>query len=673
MPLGWPSRFFGGLGVISLCAALILLAGFVGFQQIFSTFALYDDEGYVMISLCRYMQGRPLYDDVFTQYGPAYYVLQAMLNDALGLLVTHDGTRLKSLVLWLGVSCGAASCVRQMTQSWTTTFLAFCLVFCHLDKLCLEPGHPQEWVALCVIGVVMAAGCLDRPGITWRRVGLASLGMLLAVALLTKLNIGVFLALSVSIVLLRPRTVRNFYRVALPSLVGLVALLPFALFRRNLTDMSVLTLPVVTACAALALYRQKTCQLSPIASTGRPTELPHRVCFASGQEAEFRADVPWLWISLISVVAAMLTLVHLQGTSWSGLWRGIVAQHWTFGQRFFHSPGLLPWAMFWSVAIYCWQLIPSERRSNGISPSQKNVLSALAVFLLFATIIAQFWETSVPLVHGLQPRGQVRLLMSLVPSLLVLLVIPRSTYKSSSPLAREMLAWVGLLQPLSVFPTPGTQSAVGTIGLLMACVVIVHDSLVQKWEAGRVVASDEAVPTNSMSTPFAYSRRFAGGLLWAGSLSILLWRGVWLTKYRQGLVALDLPGCHLLAMDRDLVEQYRWLVATLQEHADTFVFAEHGHNSLYFWTQMPPPTSLNVTFWPFLLRPEEQSRIVSALKAKQRVCVVHEEFGAELPDGPLRSYIEGEEFQSKWSNRTYQISVRGIDATHDSQTRSDGD
>lgn len=658
----WPSRLFRGLGLLSATAAVILLAGLVGFQQIFSTFAMYDDEGYVMMSLCRYMQGRPLYDDVYTQYGPAYYVLQSILNDVLGLPVTHDVTRLKSLVLWLGVSCCAAGCVRRMTQSWLAAFIVFCLAFCHLDKLCLEPGHPQELVALCVIGAVMAGSCLDRPGIVWRRIGLVSLGLLLGVALLTKLNTGVFLALSVLMVLFGRMPSGKIRSFILTFFLGLVVLLPFALFRRELTDLTVLTLPVVTMCAAVGLYRRMVfCEPSSTASVAPRTESEHRVDTANGREAGHQSDLLWLPVSLVLVLAVVLMCVHCQGTSWAGLWRGIVSQHWSFGQRFFHTPDLLPWAMFWSVAVFCLQ------------PRWTTLLRWTAVVLVFGTITAQFWQTSAPLVHGLQPRGQVRVLMSLVPSLLVLLVIPRPVAFSSSQSAREMLAWVGLLQPLSVFPTPGTQSAVGSICLLMACVVIAHDLFVQGHGVERTSGSNEPLVTQEMSTAHSQSPRFVWRMLLAGSLAVLLWRGVWLTTYRQGLVTLDLPGCRLLSLEPELVERYRWLVGTLRENADTFVFGEHGHNSVYFWTQMEPPTSLNVTFWPYLLRPEEQSRIVSALKAKKRVCVVHEEFGAELPNGALRSYLQGGEFHSEWSNGTYQIAVRRSGATHDSPTRKEGD
>ena len=61
---------------LCLAAALALAAAGAGYEQIFSTNAAYDDEGYVMLSLVSYRHGKPLYDET-TQYGPAYFVLSA--------------------------------------------------------------------------------------------------------------------------------------------------------------------------------------------------------------------------------------------------------------------------------------------------------------------------------------------------------------------------------------------------------------------------------------------------------------------------------------------------------------------------------------------------------------------------------------------------------------------
>src|SRR5882724_754632 len=62
----------------------------------FTSFNLIDDQGYVMMTLKQYREGHPLYNGVFTQYGPGYYVLRTWLY--CGTKITHDRTGLVSLL-----------------------------------------------------------------------------------------------------------------------------------------------------------------------------------------------------------------------------------------------------------------------------------------------------------------------------------------------------------------------------------------------------------------------------------------------------------------------------------------------------------------------------------------------------------------------------------------------
>ncbi|MDH3716653.1 MAG: hypothetical protein OES79_00905, partial [Planctomycetota bacterium] len=144
------SVMFGGIHgkargwwwLLVVCA--VTAAAFAGYQRLFSTFAAYDDEGYVMISLQSFLSGHALYDETYTQYGPTYYLLQAVLHAGDRLPLTHDVTRFKTLATWLAVAAlGAWFLYRVTGQRWLA--LAGLLVgFMHLDRLALEPGHPQE-------------------------------------------------------------------------------------------------------------------------------------------------------------------------------------------------------------------------------------------------------------------------------------------------------------------------------------------------------------------------------------------------------------------------------------------------------------------------------------------------------------------------------------------------
>jgi len=163
--------------------------------------------------------------------------------------------------------------------------------------------------------------------------------------------------------------------------------------------------------------------------------------------------------------------------------------------------------------------------------------------------------------------------------------------------------------------------ASGSLATLMVSVVALHDV---EWRSVQPVAP----------------ARFVLPSLLALLVATIVVRDVEFHRRAQTLTPLGLPGADLLRMPAERAARYRWLTTTLRERADTFVFAEHARDSFYFWTELPPPTGLNPTFWPFLLRPAEQDRIVAALERARRPAVVHEPYDRSLDDGaPLRRHV----------------------------------
>ena len=57
-----------------------------------------------MITIQSFLEKQPLYDVVFTQYGPAYYVYEWFLHRVLSIPLTHDATRWLCIVHWLGAA-----------------------------------------------------------------------------------------------------------------------------------------------------------------------------------------------------------------------------------------------------------------------------------------------------------------------------------------------------------------------------------------------------------------------------------------------------------------------------------------------------------------------------------------------------------------------------------------
>ena len=50
------------------------IAGVTSYLAMFTGFSAYDDEGALMITVKQYLSGRTIYVDVFSFYGPVYYL-----------------------------------------------------------------------------------------------------------------------------------------------------------------------------------------------------------------------------------------------------------------------------------------------------------------------------------------------------------------------------------------------------------------------------------------------------------------------------------------------------------------------------------------------------------------------------------------------------------------------
>ena len=60
---------------------------------IFASFANYDDEGTVLVTLNAFAHGQPLYTDIFTPYRPFFFEFFGGLADLSGHAFTTDGSR----------------------------------------------------------------------------------------------------------------------------------------------------------------------------------------------------------------------------------------------------------------------------------------------------------------------------------------------------------------------------------------------------------------------------------------------------------------------------------------------------------------------------------------------------------------------------------------------------
>src|SRR5438105_3561410 len=111
--------------VVGLCLALSLVLAYTyALVLVRPYYAYYDDEGFMLMTLRQYIGGASLYDKMYTEYGPFYYVIHANLFTFAGWAVNHDQLRLLTVTLWVLVASGYAVCVWLWCRSLLWSLVA---------------------------------------------------------------------------------------------------------------------------------------------------------------------------------------------------------------------------------------------------------------------------------------------------------------------------------------------------------------------------------------------------------------------------------------------------------------------------------------------------------------------------------------------------------------------
>ena len=330
-----------GVRLVAQTALLGAILAAVGLPALFGTFRFYDDEGYFLVSLRSFAEGSPLYDQVFTQYGPLYYQVEWLLFSALGLPFTSAAARWVVLGTWAltAAVCGIAAF--RTTRSFLAAASAQVLGFAVLAVLADEPLHPA--VLTCLL--VAAAACFlsgppgPRPIVgRWIAAALLS-GALLAI----KVNVGVFSAIAIASAAVvfsgGDRPVARYARIAVRLLLPVV---PFVLVRHRISEPSVV-LHAASVALALALISAELRGRGPAAIVS-PRGLAITGC------------------ALAAVPAASFATALLLGTSPEGLLRGVLLDPLRWSSAF--AVLLDPDPAFAVAALASWALLLLRLRSR---------------------------------------------------------------------------------------------------------------------------------------------------------------------------------------------------------------------------------------------------------------------------------------------------------------------
>jgi len=553
-----------------LSAAVLLCAlAWAGHRLAFAQFQGYDDEGYLLITVQQFLRGIPLYNDIYTQYGPAYYLWQQILHTLMGIPVTHDATRVVTVALWLVCSVLTGILVWVLTKRRLLTAIGVVVAFLHLTQLTFEPGHPQE---LCLLGVIGALAVSMWRLVVKGHLGIPAtmgIGALVALTALTKVNVGAFLLGSLTLGLVTSLR-RSPWRIVLVRIIVTAALAAVpGLMHGDLARRDIASWVIVVWSGLLAAFVAR----SDDASTEGVVKARELVACTAG-------------FAIASAV--VVVFIIREGTSLRALFEGLFVWPLLLPTVFWRP---LPVSLLAAAVAPVWLFVALYHRRNAI------ILQRSMPFIAFAFGLILFL-CSIAKAYG--P------LFALGPPLAWLVLADRSL-NTGELAARRILAFAAILMTLQAYPMPdGTQ-------IVLATVLFVPAALAMMASAERSLRASDRSPTAQRS--FGRQAIFAT-LVMAAATNI----GIRVQHIHAGGIPLALPGAEAVrASERDAAT-YKWLRANLREHCDAFITAP-GLNSLHFWTGIAPVSTMNTTLWPILFDDGQQQRILAAAAPVERLCV----------------------------------------------------
>jgi hypothetical protein len=601
-------------GRISFWLVIATLAGAFALSNILTVFQIYDDEGYLLLSIAHYLSGGRLYTDTFTQYGPFYYFAQSIFFRLLGFPVSHDGGRLVLLVYWLASGLLAGLFIKKISRSLLLGAAAGLGCVTSSAFLVNEPGHPQQLVLL----LWMAASNMALPGSS----GLAGsrlffLGAIGAALFFTKVNVGIFYMAALAgalVCVLKPGWVR-WFGISLLVLYAIAA--PPFLMHSNLKD------EVEAYCLVAILCGTSTFVFGFLARPASPFSARTPLYTAAG---------------LITAGLVIVFLGLLQGISGPRLVQGVLLSPMNH-PLLYYIPldiGILAVLFAAVIVLGLWYLWVWQQKTSG-----PNVAAAVD-FLKCVIGIA----TGLIVLIDFQ-RGH--WMLAFLP--LTLLHGARS-FSAAELFPRVFVTSLTATEFLVAYPVAGSQlGQVRCLQLLWAflCTADGTSGLTQVWRERAAQVSQRKLQLGSV---------ISGVLLLAAAGKAAVSIGL-----RNFPPASSLPGSSLLHLRPDQERDYEFLSHSIAANC-SILFTMPGMGSFNFWSGVPTPNGWNVTIWMKLLDSGQQQQILAQLRSMPEACVIYNPTlvamwhtsQQELRSLPLAEYILAE-MQKVTSTGGYEIRV----------------
>jgi hypothetical protein len=414
------------------------------FFALFSRFRFYDDEGKMLLFTQHLLNGDALYDQINFLYGPSYLFDRWLLFSWLGFPLSNDAARTVTLLTW------GLTALLLATTAWRlaggTVFalglgaVVWIATILQLFVLTNEPGHPQELVVLLLAAAFWLPAQLwaKRPGAT-----LMLLGAITGSLILTKINVGVLfgLGLGFSLVSLGPRPSPVWMLLRVASGLAILAL-PTVLMRSRLFDgygtFCFMITSALFPCCLLALLRVKPGEVT----------LRHLLLCGAGAAA---------------ATGLMVGFALTKGNTPAGMVRALLVQPFhTFAVVKYGWALALPrftaaWA-FLGAGLGVWAVWAGPRRWQDLRP-----LRVFFCVIVFADAI-------------ITRSGDSRGAWLAMPLIWLVLVPPAGFARQSTEwFLRLLFAFTTCLQPIQIFPFPGSQIHIGTLSTVLVAAVVLVD------------------------------------------------------------------------------------------------------------------------------------------------------------------------------------------------------
>jgi hypothetical protein len=605
----------------ALAAGTLAVLGFLGFHSMFSSFFDFDDEGELLVYLRDYIHGAHLYNTMYSEYGPAYFALLGPAFHLLGIPVEHSTGRMAALVIWIGASglCGIA--LFRLSGNRGIGLAGTLVAFILLRELAAAQLHPDTVIA-GLIAVLMCGAALLLP--SRPRAAMALIGATTAAILLIKLNVGGFTLAAVLVAAVVSMAELRRHRWLILLCGTALGLLPFLLMVPRLDHLWTVEFAVLIACGSLAVAA---------ASLQAPARLG-------------ASRFGWAGIGFGVSALTLIAIVLWHRTTPGALVNGIVV-------RALHEstvyvvpvPTLLLTPLLGAAGLATAILVSRRLAADPVSPEASRriawarLLAGLAIWACLAALATDRF--------ALNDGAAIAIAVSM--SLVWVAALPSSEDGPWALFLRVLIGELAVLELLHAYPVPGTQLAIGALPLVLVGGICIADGLGQIEDLAR------------------HRLRLAAGGVAVVSAALVVWGGIPVGRDQQTYydnASLGLPGAGLLRIPFIQGDELRKVAGRLHNRCSTFVSLP-GINSLYLWSQLPPPTHLNPGDWTFLLTASDQRQALAQIRDRPGLCLVRNQRaqlfwsqGHAVPQRPLYRWFQ-RSFHPTGRVRDYELMIPG--------------